>query len=115
MKKNKDVKYLILLLSVAVIWGFGFLSTTWALQEGFTVVMFNILRFGASAVVLGVVFFKQISKLTLKQVGYGALTAVLLVAGFCGCVSGEYFTFHSLGRGDGSVLLLDHKTQKTEP
>lgn len=99
MKKNKDVKYLILLLSVAVIWGFGFLSTTWALQEGFTVVMFNILRFGASAVVLGVVFFKQISKLTLKQVGYGALTAVLLVAGF-------WFQTAALGSADASTANI---------
>ncbi len=82
MEKKQNYTYLVLLMAVAVIWGFGFLSTSWALAEGFTVIMFNILRFGVSAVILGVVFCKQIAKLALKQVGYGALTAVFLVAGF---------------------------------
>lgn len=80
--QGKSAINTILLFSVAVIWGIGFVVTDVVLDGGMSPILLNVFRFSIASLVMPCLFFKKIAKLTLKQVGYGALTAVFMTLGF---------------------------------
>lgn len=72
---------LILLFTVAIVWGFGFVFTKMVL-ECFSPALLNLLRFTVSAVVLFILFFKKIIALKPKDWAIGALTSLFMTLGF---------------------------------
>lgn len=71
------------LFVVAIIWGGGFVATQAALDGGLTTSQIMTLRFFISAVLMTLIFFKQIKdNLTLGTIKVGAILGVCLFLGF---------------------------------
>lgn len=82
-KHSGNKKYLAadaLLLTVAAIWGGGFVTGKMALA-GLHPEVILMYRFCGSAVVLGILFFKKIRRSTKEEILYGALLGALLFFG----------------------------------
>lgn len=82
MKENRKKNLLIFLLAtVALVWGLGFVFTKQVLNY-MSPAMLNICRFVLSSVILLVLFFKKIVKLTKKQWLSGVFAGLIMSLGF---------------------------------
>lgn len=79
--KNREKLMIILLFSVALVWGLGFVMTKIVL-ENIKPAMLNILRFSVASVIMFCLYYKKIIRLKWKEIGYGALTSVFMSLGF---------------------------------
>lgn len=79
-KKKKSVLY-ILLASVAVIWGLGFVFMKQALAF-ISPAMLNVARFSAASLLMFALYFKRIIRLNKKQWLLGAGAGLVMAAGF---------------------------------
>lgn len=77
---KKNLMYL-LIASVAVIWGFGFVFMK-QVYAYITPAMLNVMRFAISAVVMFALFFKKIVKLNKKQWLSGFIAGLFMALGF---------------------------------
>lgn len=81
MDKNRENLMIILLFTVALVWGLGFVMTKLAL-ENISPIMLNILRFSIASFIMFFVYFKKVITLKLKEIAYGALTSLFMALGF---------------------------------
>ena len=82
MKSNaKNAITYILLASVAVIWGFGFVFMKQVLAY-ISPALLSMIRFLISAVVMLIIFFKPIVKLTKRQWLSGIIAGLVMTVGF---------------------------------
>src|SRR5574344_3097871 len=79
--KTQQRNAILLCVSVAIVWGLGFIFNPMALASGLTPSMVCLLRFAIAAVVYGVVFHKKI-KIKLSDLKYGAFCGMALFTGF---------------------------------
>lgn len=80
-ESGKKNTMLLLLASVAVIWGFGFVFTKQVLAF-LSPPMVNVFRFGTAAVIMFVLFAKKIVKLNKRQWLNGIFAGLFMAAGF---------------------------------
>ncbi len=81
MKKNKESLSIFLLLSVVIIWGFGYLFTKFALNAGATTSFINLCRFSLATICFAFVFFKKI-RITKQGLLFGSIVGFMLFGGF---------------------------------
>lgn len=77
---SRSLKAHILLVAITVIWGATFVVIKDALAD-ISPLLFNAVRMSLAAVVLAIVFHREIPRLTAKAVAYGALIGGLLFLG----------------------------------
>ena len=71
------------LFIVAIIWGGGFVATQAALDGGLTTSQIMTLRFFISAVLMTVIFFKQIkNNISMGTIKVGVILGICLFLGF---------------------------------
>lgn len=68
------------LLLVAVIWGAGFIASEYALVY-LKPLQMQIFRFGIASIILSILFFRQISKASLRSIYYGSILGVVFFIG----------------------------------
>ncbi|MCL2699606.1 MAG: DMT family transporter [Defluviitaleaceae bacterium] len=88
MKKYKGE---LALLFVSLIWGTGFVSVAFALEQFHT---FQILaaRFILSTLIMGAIFYKKILALDKTHIKYGAALGALLISGYAFQTTGLLYT-----------------------
>ena len=77
-KMNPDL----MLAIVAVIWGTGFIATEYAFDAGMTPALILVLRFGFAALLLGIILWKDLTKISRRVWLRGAGAGVFLFLGF---------------------------------
>ncbi|MCI8443360.1 MAG: DMT family transporter [Provencibacterium sp.] len=85
MEKEQKIRLLsqLGLLLVAIIWGWGFMATRLAVDDGLSASFIMMGRFIIAAAVFGIAFGKQIrAAITLEMVRGGVLVGVFLFLGF---------------------------------
>lgn len=80
-KINSELFYTILVLSIAVFWGMGFVFIPWAQQAGAPSSLICLFRFGVSALLIAAIFRKKI-KIKKENLTMGLVCGVLLFVGF---------------------------------
>lgn len=86
----------IMLLSVSILWGFGFVFTQIALDAGFTTLQFLTLRFFVGAVSLTVIFRKSLEKPSKNDLISGFVVGFLLSIAFFFQTFGQSFATPSI-------------------
>ena len=82
-----------LLLSVALIWGGGFIFTNIAVKNGISTALLLTLRFSIPAVIMAVIFSKELAVASPEDFKFGLIAGVLLfVAFFCQTYGIKYTT-----------------------
>lgn len=81
MIRNSKIADATLLLT-AIIWGTGFIGTEMAIELGAKASLITAMRFLIAGIALGVVYFKEISKIDKKTFKCGVIAGVLLFLGF---------------------------------
>lgn len=71
-----------LLVLVAVIWGMGFPVTQMAIDANMSAGLIVAIRFALAAVIMGLVFRRELSTLTGQEIRDGAIAGLLVVTGF---------------------------------
>lgn len=86
MKMNRRKKLNLLvtlgLLSIAVIWGSGFIATQIAIDEGLSTAFIMFVRFTVASIVLGVSFKEDVKKMKKIDFKIGLIAGTLLFLGF---------------------------------
>jgi drug/metabolite transporter (DMT)-like permease len=77
-KLNPDL----MLVIVAIIWGTGFIATEYAFDAGMTPAMILVIRFGFAALLLGIILWKKLPKISRREWIQGGVAGVLLFLGF---------------------------------
>lgn len=72
----------IILISVAVIWGLGFPATQSAVDSGMGAGLIVMLRFAVAALIMLVLFFKEIKTLKPQELIPGIIAGVIVSSGF---------------------------------
>jgi drug/metabolite transporter (DMT)-like permease len=90
--QNKEQLYKFLLFFVSIIWGLGFPLATLALQSGFSPTNIIFFRFFISAVVLSIIFNKNLRK--IKKITFigGPIIGAVIFTGFYLQISGQALT-----------------------
>ncbi|MCL2874571.1 MAG: DMT family transporter [Defluviitaleaceae bacterium] len=86
-----------LLWLTTVAWGLGFVATRIALVEGITVLEFIAIRFGIGAVLINILFYKQLWKITTDEMKAGAIIGTALLLGFIAQTFGLLHVTPSVG------------------
>ena len=82
-----------LLLSVALVWGGGFIFTNIAVKNGISTALLLTLRFSIPAVIMAVIFSKELAVASPEDFKFGFVAGVLLfVAFFCQTYGIKYTT-----------------------
>jgi len=79
---KKSLKFEILLLMVAFIWGVGFPVTKIAVQIGFGPFAILAGRFVIASLLLTILFWKRVRKIDKRHLKYGLFTGIFLFASF---------------------------------
>lgn len=89
---KQSLKYELLLLFTAFVWGAGFPITKIATENGFGPFTVNAGRFFVGTIVLAVIFYKQLHTVSKKVLIAGVLAGLLLFVSFAFQTSGIMFT-----------------------
>lgn len=82
----------LLLLSVAFIWGGGFIYTNIAVQSGISPALLLTLRFFIPAAIMAVLFCKELAVSSLQDLKFGLIAGTILFAAFFSQTYGIKFT-----------------------
>lgn len=80
-KLNTEIFYTILVITIAVFWGMGFVFIPWAQQSNAPSSLICLFRFGVSAILIAVIFNKKI-KIRKENILMSLVCGILLFAGF---------------------------------
>ena len=80
-KLNTEIFYTILVVSIAVFWGMGFVFIPWAQQSNAPSSLICLFRFGVSAILIAAIFNRKI-KIRKENILMSLVCGVLLFAGF---------------------------------
>lgn len=69
------------LVLITMIWGYGFIATDIALDNGMTTPQTQIIRFGVAALIVAIVFHKQVFSATKNEIKYGIILGIFFGAG----------------------------------
>lgn len=72
----------IMLLSISILWGFGFVFTQVVLDAGFTPFQLLTFRFFIGALALTLIFYKTLGKITKDKLICGFVVGIILAAAF---------------------------------
>lgn len=92
---KKSLKFEMLLLMTAFIWGVGFPATKIAVNSGFQTFTIMSGRFVIASVLLTIGFRKHLKKIDVRHVKYGLFAGLLLFLGFVFQTYGIMFTVPS--------------------
>lgn len=90
--QNKERLAALQLLTVAVIWGTGFIATEYALESNLGTPMIMAVRFTVAALIMLAFSLKELKGLNKKQWLHGIGAGVFLFAGFYSQTYGQGFT-----------------------
>lgn len=76
------------LIIAAIIWGSGFIATQMALDAGYHPFTTLFLRFLVATVIMGIFFYKKMSKEDWKNIGPGLVVGIFLFLGFAAQTTG---------------------------
>ena len=94
-KLNTEIFYTILVVSIAVFWGMGFVFIPWAQQSNAPSSLICLFRFGVSAILIAAIFNRKI-KIRKENILMSLVCGVLLFAGFLFNVMCQEYTTPSL-------------------
>lgn len=80
------------LVFITIIWGLGFPITKLAINNGFGPNTIMVGRFLTATILLGLVYFKRLSKINNKYLIYGSITGLTLFFGFYFQTLGSVYT-----------------------
>lgn len=80
-KLNSEIFYTILVISIAVFWGMGFVFIPWAQRSNAPSSLICLFRFGVSAILIGAIFNKKI-KIKKENILMSVVCGILLFVGF---------------------------------
>lgn len=80
-KLNTEIFYTILVITIAVFWGMGFVFIPWAQQSNAPSSLICLFRFGVSAILIAAIFNKKI-KIRKENILMSLVCGILLFAGF---------------------------------
>lgn len=72
----------LMLLLASIIWGSGFITTQIALNEGITPFQLMFARFFLGSILLNIIFYKRVKKLSKGEIKSGILISIFLFIGF---------------------------------
>lgn len=81
-----------LLLLVALIWGGGFITTAFAINAGISTALLLTIRFSIPAVIMGIIFSKELAILNKDDVKFGFNAGIILFLAFFCQIYGIKFT-----------------------
>jgi len=87
--KKKEIKAIILLFTVAMVWGIGFVFNDIVLKAGAAPSFINFVRFGGAAIVYYLVFRKHIKFNNKKAIINGIIAGVFMFGAFTLLVEGQ--------------------------
>lgn len=82
----------LILLTITMIWGYGFIATDVALDNGLTTPQIQVIRFGLAAILIAIIFHKQIFTSTKNEMKYGIILGLFFAAGMTLQTYGLQFT-----------------------
>lgn len=83
------------LIFVAIIWGTGFIGIEYALNAHAHPVLILFVRFGIAALIMGIVFIKDIIKLSKNDIVHGVIAGIILYLAFYFQILGQTMTIVS--------------------
>ena len=92
MKDKTNFLVTLGLLTIAIIWGTGFIATKIAIDEGLSASFITFVRFAVASTVLGVSFKKDIKKMNKMDLRMGIIAGGFLFVGFTLQTIGLNFT-----------------------
>lgn len=92
MEKKRDLFVTLGLLTVAIIWGTGFIATQIAIDAGMSTSFIMVVRFMVASIVLGLSFKDDIKQMRIRDFKMGAIAGTLLFLGFVLQTTGLIFT-----------------------
>ena len=119
-KKRAEVMGSLSLLVVAIIWGSGFIASQMALDAQMSSAFIMFVRFAIAALIVGIVFHKDLKKNMKKEHIKGGLLigTFLFLAFYVQTVALQYHPFqqrfyHRSQRGDRAVFVVGYQQEKT--
>ncbi|MEG0833985.1 MAG: DMT family transporter [Christensenellaceae bacterium] len=79
---KSSIKYDMLLLCTAIVWGTGFIASKFALSCGLPASLIITLRMLFAALLLLLIFFKQIKSLSKPHIKHGIIAGILMGIGY---------------------------------
>ena len=78
----KSITADLLMLLTGVIWGLGFVACQYSINSGMPAPLILFLRFGISAIVMIIIFYKKIITITKEEFKLGMLAGIFLFCAF---------------------------------
>ncbi|MDW7656676.1 MAG: DMT family transporter [Bacillota bacterium] len=81
-KRSHESLAVLAMMVSAAIWGSGFIATRMVIDAGFSTAWILIGRFSIATILFGVIFFRELIRMTRKELLIGTMVGFLLFLGF---------------------------------